>query len=143
MTRSSPIRPNLSAVNQSAWRQLILLNPLRKCQCLNINDHSWRFLRLSFVTSIGFLLFLSCIILAPSRVSAQSTVEYGTIIGSKPPPKPMNVMKGSEQITKPEAVKTSSGKTQKKKTTSQAKTGSKGSGPLILEKRGSHYERVN
>jgi hypothetical protein len=78
-------------------------------------------------------------------VSAQSAVEYGTIIGSKPPPKPMNVMKSSEQITKPEAVNTSSGKTQKKKTTSQAKTGStgsKGSGPLILEKRGSHYERL-
>jgi hypothetical protein len=97
------------------------------------------------VTSSGLIIlfFFCCVILVPSTVSAQAAVEYGIIAGGKPPPKPLNVMKGSEQITQREEVKTSSGKTQKRKTSTQAKTGSKGSGPLIIEKRGNRYERVN
>ncbi len=99
--------------------------------------------RLFIAGSLFVLLFFSSVILVPLTVSAQSAVEYGIITGSKPPPKPMNVMKGSEQITQREEVKASSGKTHKRKTSTQTKTGSKGSGPLIIEKRGNRYERVN
>ena len=53
-------------------------------------------------------------------------MEYGAIVGSKPPPKPMNVMKGSEQITQREEVKTSSGKTQKRKQILRQKQARKG-----------------
>ncbi len=99
--------------------------------------------RLFIEDSLFVLLFLSCVILIPSTVSAQSAVEYGIITGSKPPPKPMNVMKGSEQITQRDEVKDPSRKTQKRNTGTQAKTGSKVSGPLIIEKRGNRYEQVN
>jgi hypothetical protein len=86
------------------------------------------------------LLFIAFI---PSDVSAQSAVEYGTIVGSKPPPKAPNVMKSSERITQKESTKSSPKKGSKEKTSTQEKSGAKGSGPMIIEKRGNRYERIN
>lgn len=98
------------------------------------------------VSCLSFICFcytISLIILIPSTVSAQAAVEYGTIIGSKPPPKTPNVMKSSENITQKESSKASPKKGYKEKTSIQAKTGTKGSGPVIIEKRGNRYERIN
>jgi hypothetical protein len=95
---------------------------------------------LRFTCFCCVLLFITVI---PSTVSAQAAVEYGTIIGSKPPSKTPNVMKSPEKISQKESSKTSQKKDSKERTFNQAKTGAKGSGPVIIEKRGNRYERIN
>lgn len=92
---------------------------------------------------ISFSYILLFMALIPSTASAQSAVEYGTIVGSRPPPKAPNVMKSSERITQRESTKSSPKKSPKEKTSTQAKSGTKGSGPVIIEKRGNRYERIN
>jgi hypothetical protein len=100
------------------------------------------------VSCLSFIYFCCTIIifitLTPSTVSAQAAVEYGTIIGSKTPPKTPNVMKSSEKISQKESSKASPKNGSKEKTSNQVKkTGAKGSGPVIIEKRGNSYERIN
>jgi hypothetical protein len=97
----------------------------------------------SCLSLIYFFCTILFIIMIPSTASAQAAVEYGTIIGSKPPPKTPNVMKSSERITQKESPKSSPKKASKENTSPQAKTGTKSSGPVIIEKQGNHYNRLN
>jgi hypothetical protein len=92
---------------------------------------------------IFFSYALFFITFIPSTSSAQSAVEYGTIVGSKPPPKTPHVMKSSERITQKESTKSSPKKVSADNNSTQAKSGTKGSGPIIIEKRKNRYERIN
>jgi hypothetical protein len=95
---------------------------------------------LGLISVFCSILFIT---MGPSTALAQAAVEYGTIIGSKPPPKSQNVMNSSEKITQKESPKATPKKGSKEKTSTQAKTGAKDPGPVIIEKQGDHYKRIN
>ena len=80
-----------------------------------------------------------------SVASAQTAVEYG-IIGSKPPPKSPSSDIGStinKALERTPRETRSTTERYKKETRTQKKTGGKSGGPLIIEQRGNHYERIN
>ena len=64
-------------------------------------------------------------------------MEYGTIIGSNPPPKTPNVMKSSENITQKESSKASPKKGYKEKTSIRAKLA-----PRVLDQLSSRNEEI-
>ena len=78
-----------------------------------------------------------------SAALAQTAVEYG-IIGSKPPPTSPGPAKTISKKVKAGLTKTPSlDRGHKRQTERQPKAGGKTEGPLIIERRGDHYERVN
>jgi hypothetical protein len=87
-----------------------------------------------------FLFAFLLMAFIPSNAAAQAAVEYGGIVGSKPPPRSPEVLKNSERLTEPDSSRSS---VQKKKKPSQAKAGGKTGEPLIIEKRGARYERIH
>lgn len=96
-------------------------------------------MKVALAVSLFCICALWLLAFGPSEASAQSAVEYGGIVGSKPPPKSPDIMKGSDRIAKPDASRACA---QKKRKSGQAKAAGKMSGPLIIEKRGGRYERV-
>jgi len=96
---------------------------------------------------LKFLLYWLCVILLlcglSSVASAQVAVEYG-IIGSKPPPKAPDTGKTiSKKVKAGQKKSPSSDQDYKRQTQRQSKPGGKTGGPLIIEWRGDHYERIN
>ena len=96
---------------------------------------------------LKFLLYWLCITLLvcglSSVASAQVAVEYG-IIGSKPPPKAPDTGKTiSKKVKAGQKKSPSSDEGYKRQTQRQSKPGGKTGGPLIIEWRGDHYERIN
>jgi len=78
-----------------------------------------------------------------SVASAQVAVEYG-VIGSKPPPKAPDTGKTiSKKVKAGQKKSPSSDQDYKRQTQRQSKPGGKTGGPLIIEWRGDHYERIN
>jgi hypothetical protein len=78
-----------------------------------------------------------------STTSAQTAVEYG-IIGSKPPPRsldPGRTISKKAQAGLKQTPSSDQGYTRQPQ--AQSKTGGKTGGPLIIERRGDHYERIN
>src|SRR5512139_2802190 len=97
------------------------------------------------VLSLTFLWLSVALFLAGfhSVAVAQVAVEYG-IVGSKPPPASPDVGKSIGKKVRTGAKQTpSSDQGYKRQTASQPKAGSKTGGPLIIERRGDRYERVN
>jgi hypothetical protein len=85
------------------------------------------------------LLFFSLTAIA----FGQTAVEYG-IIGSKPPPKSPDAGRSvNEKIQSGLKQTPSSGQGYRRQTERQPKGGGNTGGPLIIEQRGGHYERVN
>jgi hypothetical protein len=116
------------------------------------NDNMAKFLIL--VLAVGLIYAAA----APSAW-AQVAVEYG-VIGSKTPPKSADITGKIENKAEIGSQRTAcSGKACRSRRTAQSaiasrikeplvgekRTGkkSKGSGPLIIEQRGDHYERIN
>ena len=98
-----------------------------------------------FVLSLICFSLSAALLLAGfhSVAVAQVAVEYG-IIGSKPPPASPDPGKGiSKKVRTGAKQAPSSDKGYKRQTASQPKAGSKTGGPLIIERRGDQYERVN
>ena len=97
---------------------------------------------LETVSCLSFIYFCCTIIifitLTPSTVSAQAAVEYGTIIGSKTPPKTPNVMKSSEKISQKESSKASPKNGSKEKTSNQVKK----LAPRVLDQLSSRNEGI-
>jgi hypothetical protein len=96
---------------------------------------------------LKLLVYWLCITLLScgltSVASAQVAVEYG-IIGSKPPPKAPDTGKTISKKVEAGLKKTpSSDQDYKRQTQRQQKAGGKTGGPLIIERRGDHYERIN
>ena len=96
---------------------------------------------------LKFLLYWLCITLLvcglSSVASAQVAVEYG-VIGSKPPPKAPDTGKTiSKKVKAGQKKSPSSDQDYKRQTQRQSKPGGKTGGPLIIEWRGDHYERIN
>jgi hypothetical protein len=80
----------------------------------------------------------------PQVAMAQVGVEYGIIGSSRVPPKcPDCSGKVEKKIQNNFRRTTSSNKENRSKQMNKSQTGGKGSGPLIIEKRGNHYERIN
>jgi hypothetical protein len=75
----------------------------------------------------------------PSNAAAQAAVEYGGIIGCKPPPRSPEVLKNTDRMTKPGTSRSS---VQRKKKPIQAKAAGRTGEPLIIEKRDAGYERI-
>ena len=99
----------------------------------------------AFIVKIGWpasmFFFFALLLMAfiPSNAAAQAAVEYGGIIGSKPPPRSPEVPRNSDRLTKPDSFRSCA---QRNKKPNQAKAGGKAGEPLIIEKRGARYERI-
>ena len=96
---------------------------------------------------LKYFLYGLCIVLfsygLTSVAFGQVAVEYG-IIGSKPPPKAPDTGKTISKKVKAGLKKSpSSDEDYKRQTQRQSKPGGKTGGPLIIEWRGDHYERIN
>jgi hypothetical protein len=94
---------------------------------------------------VGVLvLFVTLFSIAISSVApAQTAVEYG-IIGSKPPPtSPGPVKTISKKVQAGPKQAPSSDQGYKRQTERQPTAGGKTRGPLIIERRGDRYERVD
>jgi len=92
------------------------------------------------------LVWLSLALLLTGLTSvalAQVAVEYG-IIGSKPPPASSDPGKSiSKKVEAGLKKGPSSDQGYKRQAERQSKAGGKTGGPLIIERRGDRYERVN
>lgn len=95
-------------------------------------------MKLRFSVTVFCVCALTLIAFVPSEVSAQAAVEYGGII-SKPPPRSPAILKDSDRIAKPESSRSC---VQKRRKSDHAKTDGKTGGPLIIERRGNRYERI-
>jgi hypothetical protein len=96
-------------------------------------------MKVGWLASMFFFFALLLMAFIPSNAAAQAAVEYGGIIGSKPPLRSPEVLKNSERLTKTDSSRSS---VQKKKKPRQAMAGGKTGEPLIVEKRGARYERI-
>ena len=89
-----------------------------------------------FCLSLGIILIAS-----PSNTPAQVAVEYGTI-ASKPAVKLPDITRSSERVIQKDSTKRQVTRKEKAARPKNVKT-TKGSGPLVIEQRGTKYERVN
>jgi hypothetical protein len=96
---------------------------------------------MKFIILIVSFVFL-CYGLLSSGV-AQVAVEYGAM-GSKTSPKCLGCSKKVQRNTLNSVRRTTpSSKVEKSKLTRKPQPSGRYSGPLIIEKRGDHYERIN
>jgi hypothetical protein len=98
----------------------------------------------SMVKVVIFCLRVALLLVVfQSTAVAQVAVEYG-IVGSKPPPKAADTGKTiSKKVEAGFKKSPSSDQGYKRQTKGQSRPAGKAGGPLIIEKRGDHYERVN
>lgn len=98
-------------------------------------------LRLLFCFCVLCLSLGIILIASPSNLQAQVAVEYGTI-ASKPAVKLPDITRGSERVIQKDSPKRQGTRKEKAARQKNVKT-AKGSGPLVIEQRGTKYERVN
>ncbi len=98
-------------------------------------------LRQSFCLCVLGLSLAIILIASPSNLPAQVAVEYGTI-ASKPAVKLPDITRGSEKVIQKDSAKRQGTRKEKAAKQKDVKT-AKGSGPLVIEQRGTKYERVN
>ena len=98
-------------------------------------------MRQSFYFSLLCLSLGIFLIASPSNIPAQVAVEYGTI-ASKPAVKLPDVTRSSERVIQKDSTKRQVTRKEKAARPKNVKT-TKGSGPLVIEQRGTKYERVN
>lgn len=78
-----------------------------------------------------------------SPVFATAAVEYGIISGKPAPGSGIGAKLGEKMDQVNEKSQAAGKPVQKMKKEKQGRSAGKGSGPLIMERRGDHFERIN
>jgi len=92
------------------------------------------------------ILGVLCVTVVPLGLTAtvfgQAAAEYG-ILGSKPPPKVTDLGKAAGENVQGGTKRVPPARQAATQTSPQPQPAGKTKGPLIIERRGNHYERVN